>query len=111
VKPIYRLATGLLDRKGMRAKETFTIKPGPKNPVELVWIGLMPKATASTVRLIHPKIGQTASHGCIRITNWDALHVVGLVGKRMDKGIFRLETALMESYACKKPHQKWLRAG
>ena len=27
------------------------------------------------------KIGHTASHGCVRLTNWDALHVAGFVRK------------------------------
>jgi lipoprotein-anchoring transpeptidase ErfK/SrfK len=26
------------------------------------------------------KIGKTESHGCIRLTNWDALEVAGSVG-------------------------------
>jgi hopanoid biosynthesis associated RND transporter like protein HpnN len=48
------------------------IPPGPNNPVGVVWIAL----TAPDYG-IHgtpdPKlVGKTASHGCVRLTNWDA---------------------------------------
>jgi lipoprotein-anchoring transpeptidase ErfK/SrfK len=57
---------------GPRAHSKFTIKPGPKSPIGTVWIAL----DAPTYG-IHgsPKaelIGKTASHGCVRLTNWDA---------------------------------------
>ncbi len=48
------------------------IAAGPRNPVGVVWIGLSKEHYG-----IHgtPKpglIGHTESHGCIRLTNWDA---------------------------------------
>ena len=52
--------------------EKLTIQPGPNNPVGASWIDL----TLDTYG-IHgtpdPRlIGKTASHGCVRLTNWDA---------------------------------------
>jgi lipoprotein-anchoring transpeptidase ErfK/SrfK len=57
--------------KGAKA-EKLTIQPGPNNPVGSTWIDL----TLDTYG-IHgtpdPRtIGKTASHGCVRLTNWDA---------------------------------------
>lgn len=48
------------------------IAPGPRNPVGLCWIGLsLPGYGIHGTA--HPElIGKTGSHGCIRLTNWDA---------------------------------------
>jgi len=62
-----------------RAKAT--IQAGPNNPVGLVWIDLS-KAHYGIHGTSRPsKIGTSFSHGCVRLTNWDALTVAGLVKK------------------------------
>jgi lipoprotein-anchoring transpeptidase ErfK/SrfK len=55
------------------------IPAGPNNPVGVVWVdisrphyGLHGTPEPSTV-------GKTTSHGCVRLTNWDAQKVAGLV--------------------------------
>ena len=55
------------------------IPPGPNNPVGVVWVdisrphyGLHGTPEPSTV-------GKTSSHGCVRLTNWDAQKLAGLV--------------------------------
>ncbi|HVT83290.1 MAG TPA: L,D-transpeptidase [Phycisphaerae bacterium] len=57
----------------------LTIPPGPRNPVGLAWVSMDLKGYG-----IHgtPKpelIGKTGSHGCFRLTNWDALKFAGWV--------------------------------
>ena len=56
-----------------------TVKPGPNNPVGVVWIGLDLEhyGLHGTPDLEH--VGQTASHGCVRLTNWDAARIAALV--------------------------------
>lgn len=59
----------------------FTIAPGPNNPVGTVWIDLSRDGFG-----IHgtpePKlIGKTSSHGCVRLTNWDANQLSKAVSK------------------------------
>jgi lipoprotein-anchoring transpeptidase ErfK/SrfK len=62
-----------------RAKATLA--PGPNNPVGRVWIDLS-KEHYGIHGTPHPsKIGTSFSHGCVRLTNWDALTVAGLVHK------------------------------
>jgi lipoprotein-anchoring transpeptidase ErfK/SrfK len=55
------------------------IPPGPRNPVGLSWVQLdLPGYGIHGV----PKpelIGKTGSHGCFRLTNWDALKFAGWV--------------------------------
>ena len=67
--------------KGVRATKPFTIKPGPNNPVGLVWIGLSGEGYGIHGTPDPSKVSKTASHGCIRLTNWDALRVASAVGK------------------------------
>lgn len=59
--------------------EKATIPPGPNNPVGVVWIDLS-KEHYGIHGTPEPKtIGKTTSHGCVRLTNWDALTVSTLV--------------------------------
>lgn len=67
---------------GDASKGKLTIPAGPNNPVGSTWIDL----TAETYG-IHgapdpTKIGKTASHGCVRLTNWDA----AALGRAVTKG-------------------------
>jgi lipoprotein-anchoring transpeptidase ErfK/SrfK len=56
-----------------------TIAAGPNNPVGLVWIDLTKEHYGIHGTPDPEKIGTTHSHGCVRLTNWDALTVAGLV--------------------------------
>jgi lipoprotein-anchoring transpeptidase ErfK/SrfK len=67
--------------KGVKTQEPFTIKPGPNNPVGVVWIGLSGEGYGIHGTPEPSKVSKTESHGCIRLTNWDALTVAALVGK------------------------------
>ncbi|CAM4108690.1 L,D-transpeptidase family protein [Psychrobacter arenosus] len=55
------------------------IPPGANNPVGLVWIGLS-KPTYGIHGSPDPeRISRQASSGCVRLTNWDALTLYGLI--------------------------------
>ena len=56
-----------------------TIPPGPNNPVGLVWIGISKEHYGLHGTPEPSTIGRTQSHGCVRLTNWDALKLAGLV--------------------------------
>ena len=57
----------------------LTIPPGPNGPVGSVWIAL-DKPTYGVHGTPDPsKIGKTESHGCVRLTNWDAQELAKLV--------------------------------
>lgn len=67
--------------KGVKTKEKFTIKPGPNNPVGAAWIDLT-KETYGIHGTANPeKVGKTASHGCVRLTNWDVRRLAAMVHK------------------------------
>jgi len=59
--------------KGVKAQQPFTIRPGPNNPVGLVWIDLSKPSYGIHGTPDPSKIGKSESHGCVRLTNWDVL--------------------------------------
>jgi lipoprotein-anchoring transpeptidase ErfK/SrfK len=67
--------------KGVKTKGKITVQPGPNNPVGAVWIEI--NAPSYGIHgTAHPeKVGKTASHGCVRMTNWDALALAAMVRK------------------------------
>ncbi|MES5099597.1 L,D-transpeptidase [Agrobacterium sp. BA1120] len=59
--------------------QILQIPPGPNGPVGTVWIALS-KPTYGIHGTPEPsKIGKTNSHGCIRLTNWDATELAKMV--------------------------------
>ena len=56
-----------------------TIKAGPNNPVGVVWIDLNAEHYGLHGTPEPSRIGHTESHGCVRLTNWDAARVAGMV--------------------------------
>lgn len=67
--------------KGVSAREPFSIKPGPNNPVGLVWMDLGGDGYGIHGTPDPETVGKAQSHGCIRLTNWDALNLAALVDK------------------------------
>lgn len=59
--------------------KVLTIPPGPNGPVGTIWIALS-KPTYGIHGTPEPsKIGKTNSHGCVRLTNWDATELAKMV--------------------------------
>ncbi|MCA6108403.1 L,D-transpeptidase family protein [Bradyrhizobium cenepequi] len=58
--------------KGVHARKAFIIKPGPNNPVGSYWIGLSGEGYGIHGAPDPSKISKSESHGCVRLTNWDA---------------------------------------
>lgn len=57
---------------GPRSHGKLVIKPGPNGPVGTVWIDLNAPSYGIHGSPDPETIGKTASHGCVRLTNWDA---------------------------------------
>lgn len=55
------------------------IPPGPNNPVGAVWIDLSKPHYGIHGTPEPSSIGRAQSHGCIRLTNWDALKLADMV--------------------------------
>jgi lipoprotein-anchoring transpeptidase ErfK/SrfK len=59
--------------------EKTTLQPGPNNPVGVVWIDLSKPHYGIHGTPEPSTIGKTQSHGCIRLTNWDAAELAEMV--------------------------------
>lgn len=76
--PNYTYNPNINFRQGENNK-ILTIPPGPNGPVGSVWIAL-DKPTYGIHGTPDPsKIGKTESHGCVRLTNWDARELAKIV--------------------------------
>ncbi|EPF74677.1 L,D-transpeptidase family protein [Acinetobacter rudis] len=61
----------------------LSLPPGPNGPVGNIWIGLSKKSFGIHGTPNPSLISKTASHGCIRLTNWDANDL----GKKVKAGV------------------------
>jgi lipoprotein-anchoring transpeptidase ErfK/SrfK len=68
--------------KGVHTNRKLTVAPGPNNPVGSVWIDLTKESYGIHGTPDPERIGKSYSHGCIRLTNWDAVDLA----KRVRKG-------------------------
>ena len=68
--------------KGVKTTKPFDIKPGPNNPVGSYWIGLSAEGYGLHGTPNPSKVSKAESHGCVRLTNWDAV----LLGTNVKKG-------------------------
>jgi lipoprotein-anchoring transpeptidase ErfK/SrfK len=55
------------------------IAPGPNNPVGVVWIEITKEHYGIHGSPEPGRIGHPESHGCVRLTNWDALKLASMV--------------------------------
>lgn len=61
------------------SKEKQLLKPGPNSPVGIVWIDLSKPHYGIHGTGEPSTIGRAESHGCVRLTNWDAATLAGMV--------------------------------
>jgi lipoprotein-anchoring transpeptidase ErfK/SrfK len=76
--PWFRWDEAMLNH-GYRSDTYFNIPPGPRNPVGILWMGLNKRGIGIHGTNSPNTIGRSASHGCIRLANWDAARVVNQV--------------------------------
>jgi lipoprotein-anchoring transpeptidase ErfK/SrfK len=76
--PWFRHDEGVLYH-GVRTSNFFNLPPGPNNPVGILWMGLNKPGIGIHGTNNPETIGRAASHGCIRMANWDAAKIKDLV--------------------------------
>jgi lipoprotein-anchoring transpeptidase ErfK/SrfK len=63
----------------LKPGEVVRVPPGPNNPVGIVWIDLNKKGYGIHGTPEPAKISKNESHGCVRLTNWDAMELAQMV--------------------------------
>lgn len=69
------------DPEAVAIGKRLRIPPGPNNPVGVAWIGLDRPGYGLHGTPAPEDISRTESHGCFRLTNWDARKLVHAVRK------------------------------
>lgn len=72
--PIFRYDKEMLQH-GRRSSNFHLLPPGPRNPVGVMWIALNKKGIGIHGTNDPGSIGRAASHGCIRLANWDVVRL------------------------------------
>ncbi len=75
VKGIARLPDFRYDlsflKTGERGDKTYLLAPGPNDPVGVIWVALNKPGIGLHGTSDPDGIGRSASHGCVRLSNWD----------------------------------------
>ena len=72
--PTFRYDKEMLEH-GERSGNFYMLRPGPRNPVGVMWIALNKKGIGIHGTNDPGSIGRAASHGCIRLANWDVVRL------------------------------------
>jgi lipoprotein-anchoring transpeptidase ErfK/SrfK len=79
VRRITKLPTFRYDKEmlqhGTRSGNFYLLPPGPRNRVGVMWIALNKKGIGIHGTNEPDSIGRAASHGCIRLANWDVVRL------------------------------------
>lgn len=70
------------------SEESVSMPPGPNSPVGVVWIDLSKEHYGIHGTAEPQTIGRVQSHGCIRLTNWDAARLAQMVRSGI-RAVFR----------------------
>ena len=76
--PYFRYDEMMLNH-GIRSENFVQLPPGPNSPVGVMWMGLNKSGIGLHGTNNPETIGRAASHGCIRLANWDAVKLSTLV--------------------------------
>jgi lipoprotein-anchoring transpeptidase ErfK/SrfK len=80
--PTFRWDEAML-KHDERSKDFYQLPPGPNNPVGILWMELNHRGSGIHGTEVPETIGRTTSHGCIRLSNWNALDL----GKKVLPGV------------------------
>jgi lipoprotein-anchoring transpeptidase ErfK/SrfK len=79
VRGVTKLPTFRYDKQmlkhGERSGNFHMLPPGPNSPVGVIWIALNKKGIGLHGTSEPETIGRAASHGCVRLANWDAVRL------------------------------------
>jgi lipoprotein-anchoring transpeptidase ErfK/SrfK len=67
--------------KEVETQKPFDLSPGPNNPLGSTWIALSKPSYGIHGTPDPSSVGKTDSHGCVRVTNWDAQRLAGMLTK------------------------------
>nr|MDQ6913132.1 L,D-transpeptidase [Verrucomicrobiota bacterium] len=85
--PTFRYDEEMLNH-GERSGDFHMLPPGPNNPVGVIWIALNKKGIGLHGTENPDSIGRSASHGCVRLANWDIVRLATRVKAGVSVSIY-----------------------
>jgi lipoprotein-anchoring transpeptidase ErfK/SrfK len=76
--PNFRWDEGVLNH-GVRTDQYYMLPPGPNNPVGVLWCALNKPGIGIHGTNSPQTIGRSASHGCMRVANWDVYRLSKMI--------------------------------
>ncbi|MGA7808616.1 L,D-transpeptidase, partial [Bradyrhizobium sp.] len=67
--------------KEVETRRAFDLGPGPNNPLGTMWIALSKPSYGIHGTPEPSQVGSAASHGCVRLTNWDVQRLADMLSK------------------------------
>lgn len=77
-RPTFRWDEGVLNH-GVRTNEFWMLPWGPNNPVGVIWCQLNKPGIGIHGTNSPQTIGRSASHGCMRVANWDIVRLEKMI--------------------------------
>lgn len=74
-------------KTGERGDKTYLLQPGPNNMVGVIWIALDKSGIGLHGTSEPDSIGRSASHGCVRLANWDIVRLASRLRARVEVAI------------------------
>jgi len=96
-EPIYRYNPRYQFRE-VETRKPFYLQPGPNSPLGVIWIALSKPSYGIHGTPEPSQVGKAASHGCVRLTNWDAQRLAAMVTRGVPVNFIEKPDAMFVAY-------------
>ena len=96
-EPIYRYNPRYQFRE-VETRKPFYLQPGPNSPLGVMWIALSKPSYGIHGTPEPSQVGKAASHGCVRLTNWDAQRLATMLTRGVPVNFIEKPDATFVAY-------------
>jgi len=82
----------------VETQKPFDLPPGPNNPLGSMWIALSKPSYGIHGTPEPSQVGRAASHGCVRLTNWDAQRLAAMLTRGVPVNFIEKPDATFVAY-------------
>jgi lipoprotein-anchoring transpeptidase ErfK/SrfK len=82
----------------VETQKPFDLQPGPNSPLGLMWIALSKPSYGIHGTPEPSQVGRAASHGCVRLTNWDAQRLASMLSRGVPVNFIEKADATFVAY-------------
>jgi lipoprotein-anchoring transpeptidase ErfK/SrfK len=82
----------------VETRRPFSLQPGPNSPLGLMWIALSKPSYGIHGTPEPSQVGLAASHGCVRLTNWDAVRLASMLTRGVPVNFLEKANATFVAY-------------